>query len=211
VVQADGTAGEVAGGAVTPIAEEGQADAGELGADLVVASGEQGDLEECQAGRGAHQAVLEDGLAGLAAGAVDAARLVRVMHQPVLETARGRRRPAGDDGPVELRHLALALAGVQPAEGFAGAGEEDYAADRAVDAVDGFQEDGPGLVEGLLDPCLGAALEAVVVGVRGLGHQPRRLVDGQEVVIDVEDIAVLDHPGTPRGALGRLWPCRRRC
>ena len=123
--------------AVFAVAQEGAADVGQAGADLVGAAGEKLGLHQAQLPAGLYGAVEGDG--GLAAGDGAAVDLYLVfglvLQEKALDAALGRVGAAYGDAEVSLGDLAVSDLVVQDAQGLGGLGGDDDAAGVSVDPV----------------------------------------------------------------------------
>lgn len=111
-----------------------------------------------------------------------------VADEVVFEVAFGLRGLVLDHGVVDLAAVALLEDFVHAREGLAGLGEEDDAADGTVEAMDDTTEDIARLAVALLEESLDFVGHAGVASLVALDNLAGALVDGDEVVVFVEDV-----------------------
>lgn len=196
MLELDGTAMEIDAAALVAalstifeVAPDRAADACELGANLVVATCEDLDFEEVEPFGAGDEAVGRYGLlvACSWADGYERAVLILVLADKVAECAFELLGSVLGDGPIDLAYLLLREHLVEACEGFAGASEEDDTADGAVYAVNDAHEDVAGLGIFLLDVLLDIVEECAVARLIGLDDFASLLVDGDYVVVFVED------------------------
>ena len=185
--------------AVLAVAEDGAADAGHVGADLVGAAGDEPHLQQGQTARDGDGLIL--GLHILRAGLLvlhdldDAA--VGVLEQIAAEGGVRGRRTAKGDAEVGLFHLAALDGGEEQLLGLGGLGDDDKAAGAGVETVaEGGGVDVVLLILALLAEVEQSAVEQGVV-VRAVHSEAGGLVDDEDLG------AVVDHLCRAAGVLPR--------
>ena len=165
--------------AVEQVADDGEAEGGEVGADLVGTTGARRSLDQsveleafqdeqlCYSGFA--PAVVDHG--AVAAVSVRAERLANRLFSPFGDST--------NQGVVNLFDRAVLELGIQVAVGFGAAGKDDHPARSAIQAMD--------------DPQLAVKLLQLTKQVRRIrmvaihqGGKPRRLICDKKMVIDIE-------------------------
>ena len=142
-------------------------DVGELGADLVVTAGMEGDFYKGGVGIGFYGGVGENGL-------FTSGRVVSTMcgmSQGVFESGRVFFKVTFHFCVVDLLDGFVAHLSVEAGEGLTGASKEDDAANGFIKAVDGVEEDVSFLFELFLEIGFGEIFETGSIGVVGLGEE----------------------------------------
>jgi hypothetical protein len=105
----------------------------------------------------------------------------------MIETAESLREDSFHFGYVDPLDSHEARELVEAREGFAGAGEEDKAADRLIEPVDRVKKDVARLAVLFFHPRLGISFERVAAYFIGLREQARRLVGNKQMIIAKDD------------------------
>ena len=187
--EADAAIGVAALGTILEVAADGQADMGELTANLMVSPRVEIYFEEGVVVVGSDGTEVEQSLLGVGLLAVVGIRLVLLLvsQEVVLQMgglADGRRRY---DGPIGLTYLIGAEHLVESCQGLAGASKDDDAAHRAVEPMNDTKEDGARLGVGFLDVLFHHVAQGGIACLVALNDFSRLLVDNDDMVVFVEN------------------------
>jgi len=176
-------------------------DGGKLGPDLVVAPGVQLDLQQVVALQAQKETIREARLLCIVAGAGNHERLVQrlVSPQPVYQRIGVPGRSLRHKGPVGFFHAAFTEERAQPLERLFRAGKEHHAARGTIQPVRDPDEDVSLLPVFFLQVVTDLVGQRTVAGLVALHNVGRKLVDGNEVIVFVQDAEIVGLRHGPDG------------
>lgn len=183
---------------VANVAEDRASDCGELSANLMVAAGNEVNLQKATARDSLNEAVVEHSLMAIAVVFADYLCAMAGVTKRMFQAAFSRFRLASNNGKVCFFNCPSPHKIVHSLKGFACSCEQDDAAGLAIKAVDGMEENFAGFAEILLYPCFGQIFEVVASAFRiRLRQKSGRLISSKEMIVLIKNIQ------------GHAWPFKK--
>ncbi len=184
--QGDAPVGQELLGAVAAVAPDGAAQGGQLGPDLMAATGFQGNLQQALARLPVDEAIGEGrGLAPGAARCRNAAQAAGT-HQLMDQATAGVGRRSLDHGQIGFGDPALPKLGAETGRGLGGARQHQQAGHGCIQPVDHAHEDPARLGVARLDPDLGQIHQVGLVVQAALHNQACWFIEHQQVIVLVK-------------------------